>query len=395
MADKLCRSSPASPPVRGHTRGGAGAAGHAVAGAYDYDPDALAAVLDGADAATAAACPDDRAPCADTGRTSLRRCSALDAVRRPFRQARPRRASYAARATRRPRARRDIRRGTPCSTSCTSPRPRSSPRAVNAEATPDVRGLDRRPGRVLGRAGQAARLDQALHPGEEHLVRLPQRLDQVVRGRQAQRRGQLHRPPPRHPRRPDRDHLGERRPGRLARTSATASCTREVSKFANVLHALGVGEGRPGRPLPADDPRGRLRHARLRPHRRGALGGLRRLLRRGAALAHRGLGREARRSPPTRRRAAAAAPRSRPTPTRRSPASPACASWWSPHRRRGALGRRPRRLAARGDGPRLRPTARRWRWAPRTRSSSSTPPARPASPRAWCTPPAAISSTPR
>ena len=45
-------------------------------------------------------------------------------------------------------------------------------------------------------------------------LRLPRRLDQVVRGRQAQRLGQLHRPPPRHPRRPDRDHLGERRPGR-------------------------------------------------------------------------------------------------------------------------------------------------------------------------------------
>jgi acetyl-CoA synthetase len=44
---------------------------------------------------------------------------------------------------------------------------------------------------------------------------------------------------------------------------------------------------------------------------------------------------------------------------------------------------------------RVSTTASRWRWAPRIRSSSSTPPARPASPRAWCTPPAAISSTPR
>ncbi len=97
----------------------------------------------------------------------------------------------------------------------------------------------------------------------------------------------------------------------------------EVSKFANVLLTLGREEGRPRRPLPADDPAGRLRHARLHPHRRHPLDRLRRLLRRRAALAHRGLGRQARSSPPTRRRAAAAARRSRPTPTRRSPASPA------------------------------------------------------------------------
>ena len=32
-----------------------------IAGAYDYDPEALAAVIDGADAATEAACPADRA----------------------------------------------------------------------------------------------------------------------------------------------------------------------------------------------------------------------------------------------------------------------------------------------------------------------------------------------
>ena len=79
----------------------------------------------------------------------------------------------------------------------------------------------------------------------------------------------------------------------------------EVSRFANVLKALGVGQGRPRRPLPADDPRGRLRDARLRPDRRGPLGGLRRLLRRGAALAPRGLGREA---PRHRRRGAARRP---------------------------------------------------------------------------------------
>ena len=43
-----------------------------VAGAYDYDPAALDAVLDGADGATAAACPTDRAAViAATGKASL------------------------------------------------------------------------------------------------------------------------------------------------------------------------------------------------------------------------------------------------------------------------------------------------------------------------------------
>ena len=43
-----------------------------VGGAYDFDPDAIAAVLDGADAATLAACPDTRAAIlAGTGKDSL------------------------------------------------------------------------------------------------------------------------------------------------------------------------------------------------------------------------------------------------------------------------------------------------------------------------------------
>ena len=54
---------------------------------------------------------------------------------------------------------------------------------------------------------------------------------------------QLPRPPPRQARRPDRDHLGRRRPGRLRRTSPTASCTTEVCRFANVLKAQGVKKG--------------------------------------------------------------------------------------------------------------------------------------------------------
>ena len=43
----------------------------------------------------------------------------------------------------------------------------------------------------------------------------PRRVDQMVRGRHAQRVVQLHRPASRHARRPGRDHLGRRRPVRV------------------------------------------------------------------------------------------------------------------------------------------------------------------------------------
>ena len=52
----------------------------------------------------------------------------------------------------------------------------------------------------------------------------------------------------------------------------------EVCRFANVLQGARRQEGRPRHHLPADDPGGGLRDARLRAHRRGPLGGVRRLL---------------------------------------------------------------------------------------------------------------------
>ena len=92
--------------------------------------------------------------------------------------------------------------------------------------------------------GKRHRLDHALHQGQEHLLRLRQRLDQVVRGRHAERLGQLRRPPPGDPRRPDRDHLGARRSRDAGRsTSPTASCTTRSRSSANVLKALGVKKG--------------------------------------------------------------------------------------------------------------------------------------------------------
>ena len=65
------------------------------------------------------------------------------------------------------------------------------------------------------------------------------------------------------------------------------------------------------------------------------------------------------------------------------------------HRRQHRVERRSRCLVPRADEQGLRRLSRRRRWTPRTRCSSSTPPARPASPRACCTPPAAICCSPR
>ena len=175
------------------------------------------------------------------------------------------------------------------------------------------------------------------------------RLDQMVRGRQAQRRGQLHRPPPRPPRRPDRDHLGERRPRRLEHISYR-ELHAEVSKFANVLHALGVRKGdRVVLYLPMIP---EAAYAMLACARIGAV----------HSVVFAGFSAEALRSrvedsgaklvvtadeaprggrrTPLKANADKALGRAR----RRAPARR------PPHRRRGALGRGPRRLARRGDG---------------------------------------------
>ena len=61
---------------------------------------------------------------------------------------------------------------------------------------------------------------------------------------------------------------------------------RQVSQFANVLKSLGVKRGDRVAHLPAAHSRARDRDARLRAHRRGPLGRLRRLQRRVAARSH-------------------------------------------------------------------------------------------------------------
>ena len=68
------------------------------------------------------------------------------------------------------------------------------------------------------------------------------------------------------------------------RTYTYAELRDEVARFAGVLRGLGVGQGRPGDRVPADDPGGADRHAGVRQDRGGALGGVRRL--RGARTGH-------------------------------------------------------------------------------------------------------------
>ena len=113
------------------------------------------------------------------------------------------------------------------------------------------------------------------------------RLDQMVRGRGHQRRAQLHRPPSRQARRPGRHHLGRRRSQGRSQDHLPRAARRGLPLRQRAQGARRQ-EGRPRHHLPADDPRGGVRDARLRAHRRGPLGGVRRLLAGLARRPHRG-----------------------------------------------------------------------------------------------------------
>ena len=107
-------------------------------------------------------------------------------------------------------------------------------------------------------------------------------VDQVVRGRHAERRRQLHRPAPARPRRPDRDHLGAGRPQGRGAAHHLPRAARQGLPVRQRPERDGRRQGRPGGDLPADDPRGGLCDAGLRADRRDPLGRLRRLLARRA-----------------------------------------------------------------------------------------------------------------
>ena len=122
----------------------------------------------------------------------------------------------------------------------------------------------------------------------------------------------------------------------------------EVCRLANALKELRRQEGRPRHHLPADDPRGGLRHAGLRAHRRHPLRGVRRLLARQPGRPHprlRQQHRHHRRRGPARRQAGAAQGQHRRGAEEGAGRQEGAGG--AAHRRQGRLGRRPRRLVAR------------------------------------------------
>ena len=182
----------------------------------------------------------------------------------------------------------------------------------------------------------------------------------MVRGRHAQRLGQLHRPASGDARRSGRHHLGGRRsdPGGADHLSPAARAGVQVRQRPEGARRQ---EGRPRHHLPADDPRGGLRHARLRAHRRHSFGGVRRLLAGKPRRPHRGRqfqvhhhrrrGRARRQVRPAEeehRRCARQVGQGRRDGARRAP-----------HRPARGVDAGPRCLAARGDWRRSRPIARR------------------------------------
>ena len=183
-----------------------------------------------------------------------------------------------------------------------------------------------------------ARLDHAM--AERARVEAAPR--QVVRRRQAQRLGQLPRPAPRPaPRRNKAALIWEGEPGDR-RALTYWDLYREVGRVRQRAQAARRAQGRPRRDLPADDSRGRDRDARLRAHRRGPLGGVRRLLRRIAARPDQRRAGQSCSSPPT---AAIAAARSLPLKRIADEAlerlPDASSTWWwcsgAPARRRRSV----------------------------------------------------------
>ena len=196
-------------------------------------------------------------------------------------------------------------------------------------------------------------------------------------------------------RRPDRHHLGRRRPQGLQSTSPIAQLHRGSLPLRQCAEGARRQKGRPRHHLYADDPGSRLCHAGLRPHRGGAFGGVRRLLARQPGRAHHRL-RQQNRDHRRRRRA-----RRQTDPAEKEYRRGAGQGAWRHQRDRGPAHRRRGRDESRAatsgitrKRPRSPPTARPRRWARKTRCSFFTPPARPESPRACCTPPPAICSGP-
>ncbi len=157
---------------------------------------------------------------------------------------------------------------------------RGVPRAGAALRSRRLRGSRRRPRGLVAAPGEAS-----CSTGSRSRARgstSPTRPSTMVRRRQAQRLGQLPRPPRRGRQRRARRLPLARRGGRGARRHLRRAARRHPA-----LRQRAQGprrrQGRRGRHLPADDPRGRRRDAGLRPDRRPPQRRLRRLLGRGGA----------------------------------------------------------------------------------------------------------------
>ena len=203
-------------------------------------------------------------------------------------------------------------------------------------------------------AEQAKRvgLDQALHQGRERLLRARQDLDQMVRGRRPQCRLELHRPASRQARRPDRDHLGGRRPVRIEAHHLSAAARRGLQVRQHPAHPQRQ-EGRPRHHLSADDSGSRLRDAGLRADRRDPFGGVRRLFAGQPRPAHHRLpvqDRHHRRRRPARRQEGAAEGQCR------------CRDRQERRRRLGGRGQAHRRCRRHGSGRAISGTTTPPRW---------------------------------
>ena len=155
------------------------------------------------------------------------------------------------------------------------------------EVRGDVQALGDRSAGLLGRARQTHRLVHALLQGQEHVIRRPQRLDQMVRRRRHQCRSQLHRSASAEAREPDGDHLGRRRSLEVQAHHLCGACAPGRT-FRQCAEKPRRQEGRSGHDLPAHDSRGGLCDARLRAHWRDPFRRVRRLLARGHRRPHRG-----------------------------------------------------------------------------------------------------------
>ncbi len=213
----------------------------------------------------------------------------------------------------------------------------------------DVPALDHGPERLLGRAGQAHRLDQAAPPRS----RTPPTLRTTSRsnGSRTASLNVAYNCIDRHlAKRGDQVAIiWEGDDPKDDKKITYSELHDEVCRFANVLRKPRRQEGRPRHHLHADDPGGGLRDARLRAHRRDPFGRVRRLLAGLARRPHRGLQverRHHRRRRPARRPQGSAEGqhrrRARQGRRRRSRHRRA------PHRRAGRHGAGPRRLLRRG-----------------------------------------------